>query len=86
MDNLRNTENVQNTDELQAKIQSLKEKDSQITTQLADLKEQLRAFQADFSSPEEGQSLITLFRSKINLVKSRMRYLNQEAFFARRLC
>ena len=38
---------------------------------------------AEFSNLEEGRSLIVLFQNKINLVKSRMRYLKQEAFFAR---
>ena len=83
LDNLRNSENVQNLGELQAKIETLKEKDSQVTLQLSDLKNQLRAFDADFSNPQEGHSLIILFQNKINLVKSHMRYLKQEAFFAK---
>lgn len=83
LDTLSNSENVQNIGELQAKIETLKEKDTQVSAQLVDLKNQLRAFEADFSNPEEGHSLIVLFQSKINLVKSRMRYLKQEAFFAR---
>jgi chromosome segregation ATPase len=83
LDALRSTENVQDVSDLQAKIQTLKENDSQITLQLTDLKSQLRAFQAEFSSPEEGHSLIVLFQNKIKLVKSRMRYLNQEAYYTR---
>jgi len=83
LDDLRNTENVQNLDELQARIKSLKDRDSQVSLQLADLKNQLRAFDAEFSSPEEGQSLIILFQSKIHLVKTRMHYLKQEAFYAK---
>jgi DNA repair exonuclease SbcCD ATPase subunit len=83
LDNLRNTENVQNMDELQAKITALKDKDSQVSTQLVDLKTQLRAFEGRFTSPEEGRSLIVLFQNKIKLVKTHMRYLKQEAFFAR---
>ncbi len=43
----------------------------------------MRAFEADFSNLEEGQSLIVLFQNKIKLVKSRMHYLKQEAFFTR---
>jgi len=50
---------------------------------LTDLKNQLRAFNAEFSKVDEGRSLITLFQSKINLVKTRMSYLRQEAFIAR---
>lgn len=83
LDNLRNTENVQNVNELQTKIAALKEKDLQVSGQLSVLKDQLRAFEADVSSPEEGRSLIVLFQNKIRLVKSRMRYLREEAYFAR---
>ncbi len=83
LDNLRNSENVQNLGELQDKIKALKDKDSQVSGQLADLKSQLRAFDAEFSNPEEGQSLILLFQNKISLVKSRLRYLKQEAFFTK---
>jgi len=83
LDNMRNSQNVQNIGELEAKIETLKERDSQVSTQLVDLKNQLRAFEADFSNPAEGQSLIVLFQNKIRLVKSRMRYLKQEAFFAK---
>ncbi len=83
LDNLRNTENVQNIGELQAKIQTLKDKDSKVSSQLSELKSQMRAFAAEFSNLEEGRSLIVLFQNKIKFVKSRMRYLKQEAFFAR---
>jgi len=83
LDNLRNSENVQNMGELQDKIKVLKDRDSQVSTQLADLKTQLRVFDGEFSNIPEGRSLIILFRNKINLVKSRMRNLNQEAFLTR---
>ena len=83
LDDLRNTEDVKNIGELQAKIKTLKDNDSQVSMQLTDLKSQLRAFQADFSDLDEGRSLIVLFQNKIRLVKSRMRYLNHEAYFAR---
>jgi chromosome segregation ATPase len=83
LDDLRSSENVQNIGELQNKIQALKDKDSQVSLQLADLRTQLRAFDAEFSKPEEGRSLIVLFQNKINLVKSHMRYLKQEAFFTK---
>ncbi len=83
LDQFRNSQNVQNVDELQDKIKNLKDKDSQISLQLADLKSQLRAFQADITTPEEGRSLIVLYQDKIRLVKGHMRYLKQEAFFAK---
>jgi len=83
LDSLRSHENVENINDLQSKINTLKDKDSQVTTQLADLKNQLRAYEADFSNMDEGKSLIVLFQDRIKLVKTRMRYLKQEAFFAK---
>jgi chromosome segregation ATPase len=83
LDQLRNTENVQNLGELQTKIQTLRDRDSQVSLQLAELKNQLRAFQADFSNIDEGKALIVLFQNKIKLVKTHMRFLKQEAFFTR---
>jgi septal ring factor EnvC (AmiA/AmiB activator) len=83
LNNLRNTENVNSIGELQAKIQTLKDRDSQVSLQLAQLKSQMRAFPTQFSNLDEGRSLIVLFQNKIKLVKSHMRYLKQEAFFAK---
>ena len=83
LDTLRSTENVQNIDELQDKIKVLKDRDAQVSSQLTDLKGQLHAFQAEFSNPEEGQSLIVLFQNKIKLVKTRMRYLKQETYLTK---
>jgi len=83
LDDLRNSEGVKNIDELQSKINTLKQKDTQISVQLAELKSQLRAFEADFSTPQEGKSLIVLFQSKIKFVKNRMHYLNQEAYITK---
>ncbi len=73
----------ENIPQLESRITALKEKNTQVTSELDGLKNQLRAFEADFANMEEGKSLITLFQSKIKLVKSRMRYLKQEAYFAR---
>jgi chromosome segregation ATPase len=72
-----------NITELEARIKNLKNKNAQASSELEDLKTQLRVFQADFSTREDGRSLITLFQNKIRLVKSRMRYLEQEAYFAK---
>ena len=83
MDALRSAENVSNVPELEAQISTLKRKNVQVGSELENLKKELRAFEADFSNLEEGRSLITLFQSKIKLVKSRMRYLKQEAYFAK---
>ena len=83
LDQLRNMENVQNLGELQTRIRTLKDRDSQVSDQLSELKNELRAFDANFSNLSEGQSLIVLFQNKIKLVKTRMRYIKQEAFFAK---
>ncbi len=83
LDFLRVTENVQDVGQLEAKIKNLKDQNVQVGAQLADLKNKLRAFEADFSNMEEGKSLIALFQNKIKLVNSRMRYLKQEAYFAK---
>ncbi|MDE1920846.1 MAG: hypothetical protein KGJ09_02390 [Candidatus Omnitrophica bacterium] len=83
LDNLRTTENVQNIGELQAKIKTLKDRDSLISFQLKDLKDQLRAFNAQFSNPQQGRSLITLFQKKIREVKDHMSALRHEAYLAR---
>ncbi len=83
LDALRSAENVENVGALQNKINVLKDRNAQVSLQLADLENQLRAFQAEFSNLDEGRSLIVLFQNKIRLVKSRMRYLKQEAYSAR---
>ncbi len=77
------TEDLQNVPALEARINDLKAKNSQATEELTGLKKELRAFEADFSNLEEGKSLISLFQNKIKLVSSRMRYLKQEAYFAK---
>jgi|GEM_PF-1011094 len=83
LDALRTNENVRNIPELQAKINSLKEQNSEVSTQLAGLKNELRSFQGEFANVKEGRSLIAMFQKKIKLVKTRMRYLQQEAYFAK---
>ncbi len=83
LQNLASSENVQNVSELKASIADLKAKNIQTSNELNELKTNLRAFEADFSTMAEGKSLITLFRDKIKLVKIRMRYLEQQAYFAR---
>jgi len=64
-------------------LDDLRNENFKVSLQLAQLKSQLRAFRAEFSNPEQGRSLIVLFQNKIKLIKSRMRYLSQEAFFAK---
>ncbi|MBI3602127.1 MAG: hypothetical protein HY209_04470 [Candidatus Omnitrophica bacterium] len=83
LDGLRSSENVQNTSNLEARISALKAKNAQTDIELSDLKTQLRTFQADFSTLEQGRSLIRLFQNKIRLVKNRMRYLEREAYLAK---
>lgn len=83
LDELRNSENVANIPELEAKIKVLREKNIQVDSELVGLKKELRVFEADFATMDEGKNLLSLFKSKLNLVKSRMRFLKQEAYFAK---
>ncbi|MBI4308768.1 MAG: hypothetical protein HY591_00400 [Candidatus Omnitrophica bacterium] len=80
---LRGAENVKTVPELEARINSLKQKNVEVSSELTNVKNELRAFEAEFSDTREGKSLIVLFQNKIKLVKSRMRYLKQEAYFAK---
>ncbi len=75
-------ENTKLKRELQG-LGDLSNRDAQVSLELAQLKSQLRVFQAEFSNLDEGQALIVLLQNKIKLVKNRMRYLKQEAFSAR---
>lgn len=83
LDGMKTAEGVQNVNDLEARVAALKSKNNEADRELSNLKTQLRAFQADFSTLEEGRSLITLFQNKIKLVKSRMRAIQQEAYFAK---
>ncbi len=83
IDVVQKQEDVANVNELQVKIKNLRQENVQVSAQLIQLKEQLRAFEADFSNMEEGRSLIALFQNKIKLVKTRMNYLKQEAYFTK---
>jgi hypothetical protein len=83
LEGLRTTENVKDIPALETKINSLKEKNVEVSSELNNVKTELRAFNAEFSNLDEGRSLIVLFQNKLRLVKSRMRYLKQEAYFAK---
>jgi chromosome segregation ATPase len=83
LDGMKAAEGTQNITELETRVSALKAKNIATSQELGDLKVQLRAFQADFSTLDEGRSLISLFQNKIKLVKSRMRSLEQEAYFAK---
>ena len=83
LDGIRSSENVQNISGLEERISALRVKNVQANSELSDLKTQLRVFQADFSTIEQGRSSIRLFQNKIRLVKSRMRYLEREAYLAK---
>jgi chromosome segregation ATPase len=83
LDGMKAVDGTQNISDMQARVSALKARNAETTQELNSLKAQLRAFQADFSTMDEGRSLISLFQNKIKLVKSRMRYLSQEAYFAK---
>lgn len=80
---LRSAEQVNSIGELEVKISSLKKKNVEVSDQLNSVKNEMRAFEADFNNMDEGKSLLVLFQNKIKLVKSRMRYLKQETYFAK---
>ena len=80
---LNSVDHVKTIPELESRIGSLRQKNVEVSLELNEVKNQLRIFEAEFSNLQEGQSLIILFQNKIKLVKSRMRYLKQEAYFAR---
>jgi len=82
LDGIRSSQNVQNAD-LEARISALKVRDAQTNTELDDLRTQLRTFQADFSTLDQGRSLIHLFQKKIKLVKNRMHYLEREVYLTK---
>jgi predicted nuclease with TOPRIM domain len=75
-------ENIKLKQELHG-LGNLPNKDSQASSQLSELKSQLRAFDVEFSNLEESQSLIVLIQNKIKMVKNRMRYLKREAILAK---
>ncbi len=83
LDALRLQEGAQDMDDLKTKITALKEKNVEVSTELDSLRQQLRAFAGEFSNLAEGKSLVILFRQKIALVKTRMKLIKQEAYFAR---
>jgi chromosome segregation ATPase len=83
IDGLQSEDAIQNISELEARIKTLKDRNNQATNELDDLKNQLKMFQADFSTKEEGRSLISLFQNKIKLVKGRMKALEKETYFAK---
>lgn len=83
LEGLKSTEGIKTLPDLEQKLATLKQKNVQVTAELNNMKSEMRAFEAEFNNLDEGKSLIVLFQDKIKLVKSRMRYLKQEAYFAK---
>ena len=83
LEGIKSSEGIRTLPDLEAKIRNLREKNMQVTAELGSMRAEMRAFEAEFSNLDEGKSLVTLLRDKIRLVKSRMRYLKQEAYFAK---
>ncbi len=82
-DEIQGLGNVGSISELEARIAALKGKNDQVTEQLNALRRQMSAYEGEFANVTEGKSLLTLFQNKIKLIKSRMKYLNQEAYFTK---
>ena len=68
---------------LQKQIELLNQKNAEFVNELGVLKEQMRAFEGNIKDLDEGKALITLFSSKLKLVKTKMHYLKREAYYAR---
>ena len=69
--------------ELEKQVALLNEKNAQFASELSSLKDQMRSFEGDIKSVDEGKAMITLFHNRVKLVKTKMTYLKREAQFAR---
>ncbi len=76
-------EAIQSQKDLENQIALLNEKNSQFSTEITTLKEQMQALTGDVKSLEEGRDMISLFHNRLKLVKAKMHYLKQEARYAK---
>ena len=74
---------AQKTEALSGVISSLKAENVKYNRQIEGLNNELKAFEVQVSNMQEGKSLLTLFRTKINEVKAKMSALNREAYYAK---
>ena len=72
----------QTQSELEKQVALLNEKNFQFAGELSQLKEQMRSFEGDVKSIDEGKSMIALFKNRLKLVKTKITYLKREAQFA----
>ncbi len=68
---------------MEQQISALNEKNNQFASELTALKDQMRVFEGDVKSIDEGKNVIALFKNKLDLVRTKMTYLRREAHFAR---
>jgi len=68
---------------IEQEIALLHEKNTEFTSQLAQLRDQMRSFEGDIKTVEEGNAVIASFKNKLKLVRNKIHYLKQEAFFAK---
>ena len=68
---------------LETKIAQLQEQYNQLTADMEATQKQLHYYEGEFNGMEEGKALLTLYRSKIRLVNTKIVYIKKEAQNAR---
>lgn len=68
---------------LEQQIVILNEKNFQFANELAQLKNQLRSFEGNIQSLEEGRTTISLLHNRLKRIKSKMSSLKREAYYAK---
>ncbi|MFA5088707.1 MAG: PilZ domain-containing protein [Candidatus Omnitrophota bacterium] len=74
---------IQNKAEFDRIIADLNDKNAQLNSELAVVRERLRIFEGDIRDLEEGRSTLSLYRSKWRLIKGKMGALKREAYLAK---
>ena len=77
------TEGTQQSQQITSELSNLKSKNEQYSQEINDLKGKLKAINVDASNMQEAKTLLELFRSKVDLVKARIRELNQQAYMTK---
>jgi len=70
--------------EMEIKIQSLQDKNVKLMGEMSTLQGQLEYYAGDVSNMEEGKTLVKLYRSRMKLVKSKIKHFKQEVHEVRK--
>ena len=73
----------QGREDLEKQIALLHDKNTEFAGELGQLKSQMRAFEGDIRSIDEGKAVISLFKNRLKLVKTKIQYLKREVYYAR---